>query len=116
MTVDEFFDVIAKNRTLTTQGLGVADGTKETFEDERPNLASCFEEANACEEFLKTRNRTEKPNKAAGSTKDIIHEVERYSSSFHFREGALILAALYLGFEMRQVRNQTSVYLNISKR
>ena len=113
MTADEFLDTIVKNRTLTTQGLGVSDGSKETLEDERANLAGCFNEANACEEFLKTRNRTEQPNKAAGSTKDIMHEVKRQSRSRRICEGALILAAINLGFTMEQIDKGTSVYLNI---
>ena len=113
MTVDEFFNTIAKNRSLTTHGLGVRDGSKETFEDERPNLASCYNEANICEEYLKTRNRTKKPNKSAGSTKDIVHAVERQTRSPRIREGALILAALHLGFQVKRVRNRTSAYLNI---
>ena len=112
MTPDEFFDTIIKNRALTTHGLGIRDGSKDTLDDERGNLASCFEEANACEEYLKTRSRTKKPNKAAGSTKDIVHAVEGYGPQ-RIREGALILAALHLGLQMKRVRNRTSVYLNI---
>jgi hypothetical protein len=112
MTAEEFFNTIANNRTLTTQGFGVSDGSKDTFETERANLICCYNEANACEEFLKTCTRTEKPNKAAGSTKDIIQKVEGYGSQ-RIREGALILAAIYLGFSMKRVRNRTSVYLNI---
>jgi hypothetical protein len=113
MTPDEFFNAIAKNRTLTTHGFGVRDGSKETLEDERPNLASCFEEANTCEEYLKSRSRTKNPNKAAGTTKDILHEVERHSRTRCIREGSLILAAICLNLKMKRVRNRTSVYLNI---
>jgi hypothetical protein len=113
MTPDEFFYTIAENRTLTTQGLGVSDGSKETLEDERGNLVGCYDEALACEEYLKTCSRTKKPNKAAGSTKDIVHEVERLGRSPRIHEGALILAAIYLGIKMKRVRNRTSVYLNI---
>jgi hypothetical protein len=113
MSPDEFIDTIAKNRNITTHGLGIRDGSKERFEDEQPNLASCYNEANVCEEYLKSRSRTKKPNKAAGSTKDIVYEVERQSRSPRIREGALILPALHLGLQMKRVRNRTSVYLNI---
>ena len=113
MTADEFLDTIVKNRTLTIQGLGISDGSKVSFEDERAILAGCFDEANACEDFLKTRNRTEQPNQAAGSTKDITQEVKRQSRSRRIREGALILAAIHLGFTMEQIDKGTSVYLNI---
>jgi hypothetical protein len=114
MTPDEFFYTIVNNRTLTSQGFGISDGSGETFEDERANLAECYDEANACEQFLMTCNRTKKPNKAAGATKDIIHEIEQYSSLQSIREGVLILAAIHLGFSMKRVRNRTSVYLNIA--
>ena len=115
MTPDEFIETILRNRQLTTQGFGVYDGSDETFDEERGNLAECYKEANICEEFLKSCTRTKKPNKTVGSTKDIIHAVERHSSSPRIREGALILAAIHLGFDMKRVRNRTSVYLNISE-
>lgn len=113
MIPEDFIDTILKNPSLTAQGFGVTDGSEETLEDERGKLAECYNEALACEEYLKTRSRTKKPNKGAGSTKDIIHAVERHSHSRRIREGALILAAIYLGFKMKRVRNRTSVYLNI---
>jgi hypothetical protein len=113
MTADEFLYTILRTPGLTTQGFGVSDGSKETFEDERANMACCYKEANCCEEYLKTRNRTEQPNIAAGSTKEIVHEVKRQSRSRRIREGALILAAIYLGFKMELIDKGTSVYLNI---
>ena len=115
MTPDDFIETIIRNRQLTTQGFGVYDGSDETFEDERGNLAEYYKEANICESFLKQCSRTKSPNKAAGSTKDLIHEIERHSSSPRIREGALILAAIHLGFQMKRVRDRTSVYLNISE-
>jgi hypothetical protein len=113
MTAEEFLITIMKNRTLTTHGFGVRDGSKDTLEDERGNLVGCYNEALVCEAYLKTRTRTEQPNQAAGSTKEIAREVNRQCRSRRIREGALILAAINLGFKMEQVRNQTSVYLNI---
>ena len=102
MTADEFLITIMNNRSLTIQGLGVSDGSKDTFEDERANMASCYKEALACEEYLNTRTRTEQPNQAAGSTKDIVRAIKGYGPK-RIHEGALILAAINLGFKMERV-------------
>ena len=116
MTPEDFIETILKNPTLTTHGFGVDDGSEETFEIERPNLASCYEEANACEEFLMLCKRTKHPNKELGSTYHFKHAVERFNPPMYVREGALILAALHLGFEIQQIPGRTSAYLNISKK
>jgi hypothetical protein len=116
MTPEEFINIILTNPKLTTHGIGMVNGSQETFEEERANLATCYDQALACEEFLRLCKKTKHPHKGLGSTYHFKHVVERYKWPLYVREGALIIAAIHLGFQMRQIPNRTSVYLNISKK
>jgi hypothetical protein len=121
MTNQEFENIIAANPSLTTHGFGIDGNPGETFETERAKLHDCYDEALACEEFLLACKRTKQPQKQLGSTYRFKHVVERFvdrrkRESIYIREGALILAAIHLGFQMKPKAGATSVYLNISKR
>ena len=115
MTTNEFLDIILANPTLTTHGFGVDNGSEETLETERANLESCYDEAQACEAFLMNCKKTVHPHKGLGSTYHFKHSVEKFTPQMYIPEGALILAAIHLGFKMKRIPNRTSVYLNISK-
>jgi hypothetical protein len=121
MEPEEFMNIILQNTTLTTHGFGIDEGSQQTFEIERENLATCYDEAVACEEFLSNCQRTENPHKDLGSTYLFKQRVERFrerdgKGAMYIREGALIIAAIHLGFQMQQIPDRTSVYLNISKK
>ncbi len=95
-------------------------GTGLSFNIERTKISNCYAEALACEEFLDLCKRTVNPHKELGSTQHFKHAVERYAqrigNDIYIPEGALIVAALHLGFAMIPKDNTTSVYLNISKK
>lgn len=121
MTTDEYLKVITDNPNLTTHGNGVDNGTQQTFVTERANLMNLQDEANMCEEFLSKCKRTVLPQKSVGTTYRIKHLVERYISreynkGMYIPEGALHVAAIHLGFNMKPAGDTTSVYLNISKK
>ena len=119
MTKVEFENVIAGSPTLTTHGFGIDGNPGESFELEREKLSDCYDEALACEQFLQSCLRTKKPHKQLGSTYGLKHAVERFikahkHQAIYILEGALIAAALFLGFQMMPKKDTTSVYLNIS--
>jgi hypothetical protein len=120
MTSNEFENIITANPSLTTHGFGVDEGTDQDFDNERTKLADCFNEVLVCEEFLSLCKRTVNPHKALGSTYHFKHAVERYAQKqgrcLYIPEGALLVAALHLGFKMMPKEGTTSVYLNISKK
>jgi hypothetical protein len=121
MTKQEFEDIITADPTLTTHGFGIDGHPGESFEKERSKLRDCYDEALACEEFLRCCKRTKKPHKDLGSTYHFKHAAEKFvrsrrQQSLYIPEGALIVAAKYLGFTMMEKLNTTSAYLNISKK
>ena len=120
MTKEEFENAIKANPTLTTHGFGVDSGQEESFDIERAKLSDCYNEALKCEEFLSLCKRTVHPHTSLGSSYGFKHAVERYTDQegnhLYIPEGALILAALHLGFKMKPKEGTTSVYLNISKK
>jgi hypothetical protein len=121
MTTEQFTNIILQNPTLTTHGFGIDEGSQQTFEIERENIKTCYDEALACEEFLMNCKRTENPHKDLGSSYLFKQRVERFRDRtgqppMYIREGALIMAAIHLGFKMKNIPDRTSVYLNISKK
>jgi hypothetical protein len=121
MTNDEFQTIIEKNPTLTTHGFGVDRGKEDSFFEERKNLCNHYNEALLSEEFLNKCKRTAKPHKSLGSTYSFKHKAEHYAHrekhlEMYIPEGALVLAAIHLGFKMKRKKDSTSVYLNISQK
>ena len=121
MTKIEFENVIAASPSLTTHGFGIDGNPGEYFELEREKLSDCYDEALACAEFLLACMRTKEAHTDLGSTYGFKHSVERFvkkrkNQSLYIPEGALIVAAIHLGFQMKPKEGTTSVYLNISKK
>lgn len=120
MTFEEFKAIIDQNPMLTTHGFGVDDPLEYSFEVERNALCDCYEDAQACEEWLRLCTKRKRIDKRASTSYSLKHRVERWMFNQHrqpdyIHEGAFVLAAIHLGFSMKQLRRLPNVYLNIGK-
>lgn len=120
MTYAEFNNIINANPFITAQGIGVRNNPAD-YPAERQNAYGLFDEANICEHWLAQCPRTKTIRKKLGTSKDLAVKFEAWNGKESGQRiplpvGALLIAAIHLGLQFRQIGIYPGFYINISNR
>ena len=121
MTRTEFNDVVTADGRITTQGIWMIRYNKDDYATERQMTYNLFIEANICEDILMQCTKTKTIRKKLGSSWDLTLKFQRWyredtGRSIMIPDGALLIAAIHLGFDFEKVKGVPSFYMNISNR
>jgi hypothetical protein len=120
MTITEFNGIINANRFITAQGIGIMRYNRPEWEIERQNAYGLYTEATICEHWLDQCTKTKRIQKEIGSSWDLTlnfqrwYRVDNNGKSIIIPDGALLIAAIHLGFDCEKVKGAPSFYMNLS--
>jgi hypothetical protein len=114
MNNEEYLELVEKHPCLTNQGFGVDPVNGESFEAAREELKKSYRAFCYAWDFFQCQEEV-RPGRAACHWKvDIENDLTAQKIDIYMPQGAVILAALYLGYKVRRIRG--SVGGRIGKR
>jgi hypothetical protein len=122
MTITEFTGIINANDYITAQGIGILCYNPEAWEIERQNAYGLHTEANICEQWLAQCTKTKRIQKKIGSSFDLTIKFQQWyrednpGKRIIIPDGALLIAAIHLGFDCKKVTGVPSFYMNLSNK